>query len=291
MALDINKKFEEALRKLTDSELADLEKDLLQNGCTDPIITCDGFIVDGHNRYSICNKLGIRYDVKEISSRSESDCMKFIRQKQRARRNLELGELQAMAKEDEGERKKLGKQKQGNDGKSLLPKSGKVNVVKETAKKAGIGATKQGEINFIYKHGNKNQIWDMEHEKRKVYDIWEEVKGDAIITGRFVPKANSKDGKAYAEYKAKIAALPKAKKTDWAESFRGPLGKIACVPLSIAESATPEEKREIVGLLNAGLKMLTRMKEAFGVFDKSDALTITSCDEVKPMVFGKVELL
>jgi len=277
MELKISKKFEEALRKLTDNELTDLEKDLLQNGCTDPIITCDGVIVDGHNRYSICTKHNIAFDVKEISSRSESDCMKFIRQKQRARRNLTLGELQTIAKADEDVVKKAAKKKQGNDGKSLNPNSEKVNTLEETAKKAHIGKDKQWKINYITKHGSATQIFEMNNEVRKVHAIWTEIKAQEKL-----------EADALADYKEKIAALPKAKPTDWAAKIRDPILKISYIPLSIAESATPEQKHEILVVLDAGIKMLNKMREAFGVFDKSDALLISTSDVVKPAEWSYV---
>ena len=51
-------KTEQIFEKLTvprnKSEMEELEKNLLSQGCLDPIATWNGVILDGHKRYRIC---------------------------------------------------------------------------------------------------------------------------------------------------------------------------------------------------------------------------------------------
>ena len=54
--------FSELLPPLTDEQLSLLEADILRNGCYAPVIVNeDMVIVDGHNRYAICEKHGLPY--------------------------------------------------------------------------------------------------------------------------------------------------------------------------------------------------------------------------------------
>ena len=57
--LNIDAAFKNLIRPLRRDEYHQLELNLSIDGCRDPIITWDGTIVDGHNRYEICNRLHI----------------------------------------------------------------------------------------------------------------------------------------------------------------------------------------------------------------------------------------
>jgi len=60
--LQINEEFKNLIRSLTDEEFKFLEDNLKKNGCRDPItILEDGTIIDGHNRYKICQEHNIKY--------------------------------------------------------------------------------------------------------------------------------------------------------------------------------------------------------------------------------------
>ena len=64
--LNIDQEFRALIRPLTQKEYNQLEKNLIRDGCIDPIITWDGFIIDGHNRYSICTQNKIPFSVMEM---------------------------------------------------------------------------------------------------------------------------------------------------------------------------------------------------------------------------------
>ncbi len=86
--LSIDQGFRTLIRPLTRKEYHQLETNLLNDGCLDPIITWNGVIVDGHNRYSICTQYGIPFSVveKEFSSREEA--IAWICAQQLGRRNI-----------------------------------------------------------------------------------------------------------------------------------------------------------------------------------------------------------
>jgi len=100
--IKIDKEFQNLLRPLTAEEFKSLEDSIKQDGCLRPIELWNGYIADGHNRYSICMKNGIRFDQVDVTDKFEtkSDVMKWIVQNQRARqtgRQLSKTELVEMA--------------------------------------------------------------------------------------------------------------------------------------------------------------------------------------------------
>ena len=59
--LEIDPDFKTLIRPLRKDEYLQLEVNLAVDGCREPIITWNNIIIDGHNRYEICNRLHIPY--------------------------------------------------------------------------------------------------------------------------------------------------------------------------------------------------------------------------------------
>ncbi len=73
---------------LSEDEYKLLEENLLENGCTDPLIVWDGAIVDGHNRYFICHKHNIPFNILEMEFKDLNNAMLWMAKRQLGRRNL-----------------------------------------------------------------------------------------------------------------------------------------------------------------------------------------------------------
>jgi len=87
--ISTTEQFEHLLPKLTKDERNALEESLLKEGCRDPIVTWRGTIIDGHNRYSICRKHNIPFNVKEMNGFSDEDAVTtWMVSNQLSRRNL-----------------------------------------------------------------------------------------------------------------------------------------------------------------------------------------------------------
>ncbi|MHB8102210.1 MAG: ParB N-terminal domain-containing protein [Methanosarcina sp.] len=90
MELHIDTEYEELIPPLTSEEFKGLEDNILENGFNPafPIVTWNNTIVDGHNRYNVCNKHGIEFTTiaQEFSSRSA--VLIWIIDNQLARRNI-----------------------------------------------------------------------------------------------------------------------------------------------------------------------------------------------------------
>jgi len=86
--LIVNPVFEKLIRPLTTEEFSELETSILRDGCLSPIALWGETILDGHNRYKICNKNEIKFDTVRINVSDEEDAKNWIDRNQLARRNL-----------------------------------------------------------------------------------------------------------------------------------------------------------------------------------------------------------
>ncbi|MBQ2628601.1 MAG: ParB N-terminal domain-containing protein [Kiritimatiellae bacterium] len=87
-ALSIDDGFRSLIPPLTDDEYRRLEASIIAEGVRDPIITWNGTIVDGHNRYRICQEHGIAFKTAEIVFDSKDAAKIWIIENQFGRRNL-----------------------------------------------------------------------------------------------------------------------------------------------------------------------------------------------------------
>lgn len=91
--LKIDEEFKKLIPPLTTEEYTLLEKSILETGLTSPIITWNGLIIDGHNRYSILQKNNIElterniFDMSQVLKDREA-VVEFILNNQMGRRNL-----------------------------------------------------------------------------------------------------------------------------------------------------------------------------------------------------------
>lgn len=61
MTITINEDLRAYIDPLTEDEYAALERSILSEGCRDALVLWGDLLVDGHNRYSICQKHGIPF--------------------------------------------------------------------------------------------------------------------------------------------------------------------------------------------------------------------------------------
>lgn len=86
--LQINKDFTNLISPYSKKEYLALEETLLAEGCIEPIITWNGYIIDGLTRYEICLRHDIPYDVKEMRFSCKEAAMAFVCKKQLLRHDI-----------------------------------------------------------------------------------------------------------------------------------------------------------------------------------------------------------
>lgn len=86
--LKINKEFRDLIPPLSQEERTQLTANILRDGCRDPIVTWNGTIVDGHNRYEICTANDRPFTTIEREFSDENDVKAWMIRNQFGRRNL-----------------------------------------------------------------------------------------------------------------------------------------------------------------------------------------------------------
>ena len=96
--LNIDPEFKNLIRPLRREEYRQLELNLVVEGCREDIIAWNDTIVDGHNRYEICNKMRIPYGAGFSKQRCchRLDLCEPTRTPQHLRRNQEISDWETI---------------------------------------------------------------------------------------------------------------------------------------------------------------------------------------------------
>ena len=197
--IKIDKEFQNLLRPLTDEEFKSLENSIKQDGCLRPIELWNGYIADGHNRYSICMKNGIPFDQVDVTEKFEtkSDVMKWIVQNQRARqtgRQLSKTELLKMAEAVEKQVAVEAKEKHdANGGDKVSAKARaessnlnepveKIRTAAKAAEAIGVSENTYRDMKLVAEKGSEEQIERMNKggKGNAPSTIAKEIKGKKI---------------------------------------------------------------------------------------------------------------
>lgn len=139
----IDKEFQALIPPLSAEEKQQLEANLVADGCRDPLVVWGNTLIDGHNRYEICTRLGLRFltVAKEFDDRGH--VIEWIIRNQFGRRNLIAYVRTQLALRLESvfsERAKVNQQ--GGQGGILLKQNSAeatpIETRKEVAKAAGV---------------------------------------------------------------------------------------------------------------------------------------------------------
>ena len=146
--LRIDPEFESLIPPLSDDEFRQLEENIVEAGMVyDPIITWDGVIIDGHNRWKIIQKHPeVSYKTYAEIFLNRNEAILWIINNQLGRRNLEasdaidLAEKKNEVKAQMAKEKQLSTLKQNKDRSVQIDKTEEtpINTREEIAKTAGV---------------------------------------------------------------------------------------------------------------------------------------------------------
>lgn len=86
--LEIDDQFKLLIPPLSSEEREQLEQNIAQDGCREPLCVWNSIILDGHNRYEICTRLGIPFTVVHVFLKTRDDAIAWICANQLGRRNI-----------------------------------------------------------------------------------------------------------------------------------------------------------------------------------------------------------
>lgn len=182
MELIINQKFRDLIPEISSEEYQLLEESILNEGCREAIVTWNGCILDGHNRYEICQKHHIGFKTLEKEFDNEEEAKIWIIHNQLARRNLPVHErtrLALLLKPAIEEKAKEKQRQHGGTapGKSLSQKSDEVSTKKELAKLAGVSHDTVRKVETIEKEGSPEIKDAVRKGKISVNKAYKHVRG------------------------------------------------------------------------------------------------------------------
>jgi len=141
--IQVKEEFKNLIPALSAEEYAQLEANILEDGIREPIITWNGFIIDGHNRFSIAQRFDLEYRTTSKHFASEESVKEWMILNQFGRRNLSNYQRSVLALQLEEVFSKKAKenQKGGQGGVLLKQKSAEANSIetrKELSKVASV---------------------------------------------------------------------------------------------------------------------------------------------------------
>lgn len=186
----IDPELNEVLPELSDADYKALEASLLTEGYKGaPIMVWGDIIVDGHNRYEICNKHNIPFEVKEIEFASKEEAIIWMVRQQLGRRSLtSLQRIQIVNKYKPFYKKKAAKNKSLNGGNKKaelensttpIPKEEKINVREELAKDADVSTNTYAKGVKILESGNEELINETISGRKSINKAFKELKENA----------------------------------------------------------------------------------------------------------------
>jgi len=198
--LKIHPELQTLLPALSEKERNGLEQDILERGCLSAIAVWNGTIVDGHNRYEICQKHGLPFEVKALEFATLDDAMFWAWTHQENRRNLttfQKAELARKFKPMLAAKAKENMSAGGGDQKSSKSKSGfqisgnpvneTVHVDKELAALAGISHDTMHKAEFLSEHADEETKEKLRQGKTTVNREYKRAKEKAATKNQ---KAN-----------------------------------------------------------------------------------------------------
>lgn len=158
---DINtSKFHDVLPKMHIDEYRQLEQNIIEEGCREPLLVWNGILIDGHRRHRICKEHDISFETKDMDFKDENEAEMWIFKNQLGRRNIHeftraklvlaiKDSIKAKAKENQ----KLS-QGRGKKGRAKAPDLKPVNTRAELAKIANVSEKTISNVECIEKQGS-----------------------------------------------------------------------------------------------------------------------------------------
>ena len=183
----IKEEFKKLIPALSKEEFKQLEDNCMAEGIREKILTWNGFIIDGHNRYEISQKWDLDYETESKSFDSEEAVKEWMILNQFGRRNLSNYQRSVLALELEEVFSKKAKANLGNNQHSTcqISDNSKIDTKKELSKVASVSHDTIAKVKKIQEKATpevKAKLSTGEVSINKVYtDIKKEEKKEKRI--------------------------------------------------------------------------------------------------------------
>lgn len=186
--MKIDKEFKELIPPLSKEEYSQLETNILEKGCLQPLIIWKTLLLDGHSRLDICNKHNITFETKIIDLPNRKHALLWIIDNQEGRRNLNSftrSELQLKKKAILAEIAKENQRKHGGTapGKKKntcanidTSDSHERKTRTKLANAAGVSTGTIHKVETIIKEGSEKDKKDLREGKTSTDKVYKKIK-------------------------------------------------------------------------------------------------------------------
>jgi site-specific DNA-adenine methylase len=175
--LQIKEEFKKLIPALSVEEFNQLEANCLAEGIREAILTWDGFIIDGHNRYEIATKYSLEYETKSKHFKDENEVKEWMINNQFGRRNLSNYQRSVLALELESVFSERAKEKQKEAGE-VKQKSAEapIETRKELAKVANVSHDTIAKVKVIEAKAPEEVKAQLRTGEVSINQVYQEIK-------------------------------------------------------------------------------------------------------------------
>jgi N6-adenosine-specific RNA methylase IME4 len=223
MEIQIDAEFKALIPPLAPDELAQLEANILRDGCRDPLVVWDDILIDGHNRFAICSKHGLEFETVEKDFQDREAVMDWMDANQLGRRNLSPDAFKLAL----GRRYNRSKKKQGapqgnqNAGKQLDQNEPVVSTAAKLAAEHSVSeATVKRAGKFAEEVAKTPELQKAISERKPVLQVKREMKEEKRETRREENRAKVSEAQAPEDIiksEAKFATIVIDPPWDWGD--------------------------------------------------------------------------
>jgi N6-adenosine-specific RNA methylase IME4 len=183
--LQIKEEFKSLIFKLKDSQFKELENNCLEYGIRDAIVTWQGFIIDGHNRYQIAQKHNLDYKTIEMQFDSDVDVKVWMIDNALSRRNLNEWQDYNLREQKRKLLTDKKKKNKGGDRKSIMFEKNRIDYIKEDERHStreiiaddlGWSSSKVAKADVVKKRASEEQIVKLENNDATINQVYQEIK-------------------------------------------------------------------------------------------------------------------
>jgi len=180
--MEVKEEFKKLIPALTAEEFKQLEENCLAEGIREKILTWNGVIIDGHNRFEIATKWNLDYETESKHFKNEEAVKEWMILNQFGRRNLSNYQRSVLALELESVFSEKAKEnisienKNRSSDSAKLPKRESVDTRKELSKVAGVGERTIGMVKKIQSKASEEDKDELAIGTKTINEVYKEIK-------------------------------------------------------------------------------------------------------------------
>ena len=192
LPMQILQELESLIPPLSNEEFKQLERNILEEGIREPLITWNGILIDGHNRYRIAQEHDMNYETLEKEFENINRVKEWMINNQFGRRNLSNYQRSVLALQLEDVFREKAKEKQKESGGAVPQISAKppVETRQEIAKVANVSHDTIAKVKKIEANATPEVKEKLNTGTMSINEAYKEIKKEEKQNNFEINKAN-----------------------------------------------------------------------------------------------------